>query len=176
MISPKLLLLAGIAVAIAVSVGGAYLKGRFDGRDLERVAWQARELEEVTRANAAIAFLNEAYRKLEARSVAATTAASTKYQKELRNVRVKKDRVIADLRSGALRLRVPVTSCQDSDRGRTPPPGAPTGGRDAAPRAELSETAARFLTELAAEADEVVLQLQACQAIVRADRGTGEED
>ena len=76
----------------------------------------------------------------------------------------KKDAVIADLRAGALRLPIPAS--------------VPGAGETAASACERTlGTTAEFLRQVvetavseASRADAVVLQLQACQAVLLADR------
>lgn len=76
----------------------------------------------------------------------------------------KKDAVIADLRAGTLRLRLP------SDVPGTSTPAASPGKCDGPAGSELPRSLAEFLLAQAARADEIVFQLQSCQAILRADR------
>ena len=76
----------------------------------------------------------------------------------------KKDAVIADLRAGTLRLRLP------SDVPGTSTPAATSCRGDGASGSELPRSAAEFLVSEATRANEVAEQLQACQAILRADR------
>lgn len=90
-------------------------------------------------------------------------------QKELTDARAKSGAFIDDVMSGKLRLYDPHARC-----GR---PNSNTGETVASPSvdhgatgAELSDEVERFLELEAARADEVVIQLTACQAILRADR------
>lgn len=84
----------------------------------------------------------------------------------------KRDRTIADYRSGAVRLRDKFTCAAGADqRVREAATGA--GQRDAASAGGLQQTDVEFLVRLASEADQAVTQLAACQAVVRTDRGEG---
>lgn len=57
-------------------------------------------------------------------------AASAKYQEDLKHEKAAKDRVIADLRSGALRLRILLITCPNAAGGSgTAAPGSGTVGR-----------------------------------------------
>lgn len=85
-------------------------------------------------------------------------------EEALRNAIEARDDTIADLRSGALQLRERFT-CSAA---RSSVPGtAPSTGLDHAPgEGGLQRTDAEFLVRFAGEADEVVIQLQACQAVL----------
>lgn len=84
----------------------------------------------------------------------------------------KRDRTIADYRSGAVRLRDHFTCAASTDqRVLSAAPGA--GQRDEASAGGLQQPDVEFLVRLASEADQAVTQLAACQAVVRADRGDG---
>jgi prophage endopeptidase len=72
-------------------------------------------------------------------------------------------RIIADLRSGNLRLRKRLASSSG-------PVAAGAGASDAAAQPGLQEQDAEFLVRLAGEADDVVRQLSACQSIIQIDR------
>jgi len=89
---------------------------------------------------------------------------ATTLEKDKQNALRKKDAVIADLRAGSLRLRLP------SDVPGTSAPPATACRCDAAPRTELPREVAEFLLSEAYRADLVAEQLSACQAIIRADR------
>ncbi|WP_232767750.1 lysis system i-spanin subunit Rz, partial [Stenotrophomonas sp. Bg11-02] len=74
------------------------------------------------------------------------------------------DAVVADLRSGALRLRNDLAACHTD---RLSHAAASAGQRDAAP--DLGVTLAGPAVRIGRDADD---QLRACQAVVAADRGT----
>lgn len=89
---------------------------------------------------------------------------ATTLEKDKQNALAKKDAVIADLRAGTLRLRLP------SDVPGTSAPAASPGKCDGPAGSELPRSLAEFLLAEASRADLVAEQLQACQAILRADR------
>jgi hypothetical protein len=165
--------LLGAVLLVAAIVAAIYAYGQQQfglGEKAERTAWLARENTALTKANARIKELEDQARAKEREHAQDMAAASAKYQEDLKHEKAAKDRAVADLRSGALRLRIPV-ACPDGAGGSgiaTPGPG--TVGRDGETRAELSVQASEFLVGLASEADEVVHQLTACQAVVIADR------
>ncbi len=146
------------------------------GKKAERAEWLARETEQITAANLKIKSMEENYRQQEQDAATAIAVISSQHQRELHHVKADKDRVITDLRSGAYRLRIPVASAINT-YGDNPSQAAPaTNCRDGEARAELSGAAAEFLVGLASEADEVVVQLGACQAVINADRDMGKSD
>lgn len=157
-----------IGAAAAIYVFGA---SRYeDGRIAERGKWQKLENTELAAANARIIKLESDARQLEREHAAAMTQASATYQESMQHEKATRDRVIADLRSGALRLRVDLASRQGAAGDPAGATGAAAGRCDGEARAELSVSASEFLVGLAAEADAVVHQLAACQAVVIADR------
>jgi hypothetical protein len=88
---------------------------------------------------------------------------SMKLEQEKDKIENEKDAVIADLRAGNVRLRQRFT-CP------TPAvPNSPTasGQRDGGEGSGLLEQDAEFLVRLAAEADERVTQLTACQNVLK---------
>jgi len=175
-----LLALAALLAAGALGAG-AYRAGM----NAERNAWLARDNAQLRSANARIAQLQAQARAQEQAHGTAMAAAAAQFKKDLHDVRTQKDGVIADLRSGRLRLRIPVVptsaACGAGGAGgASTEAGAGAAGGDGEARAELSGAAAEFLVSLASEADAVVRQLSACQAVVAADRelqgsGDGEQ-
>jgi hypothetical protein len=174
-ISTWVKVLAAVVLA-AVIVWGIHAYGQEQygqGEKAERAVWLGRENTALTRANARIKQLEEKERAKERQNTADMAAASADYQKGLQDEKAKKDRVIDDLRRDNRRLRIAVKpdSCTDGSGGSgSGVSGAATGGRDGETRAELSVEASGFLVGLASEANEVVRQLTACQAVVIADR------
>lgn len=77
----------------------------------------------------------------------------------------RRDATIADLRSGALRVRVGAIHCP-----RVPEAATSAGVGDAASAGELSDATARSVLDLGAEADQTAQRLTACQAILKAER------
>ncbi len=159
-----LILLAGIALAVY-----GYGQDQFEqGKKAERAEWQQRESTELTTANAAILKLTAAARQAEHDHAAALTEASAAYQEQLRHEKTSRDRTIADLQSGALRLRVELARRETAGGSAAAEGDAGPGRCDAGAFGELSPAAAGFLVDLATEADDVVHQLTAAQAVIGA--------
>ena len=94
------------------------------------------------------------------------------YKKDLTNVKSVKDRTIADLNSGNLRLRVNLASCTSNSDG-DPNSKVGTSGQQhngGTATGFLGEADATFLIEEASRADKIVKQLTAAQEILKKDR------
>lgn len=178
LISPWVKCLFELLVTVAVlAVLYFYGQQQFGlGEKAERALWLARENTGLVQANAKIKTLEEQYRTQEHKHAAAMAAISVQYQEDLKHVKATKDGIIAGLRGGTFRLRIPVASPVPTYGGAASGVGASTGGCDGGTRAELSVEASEFLVGLTSEADEVVKQLGKCQAVIKADRNTGEKN
>lgn len=169
LLNPRLLLTVGLLAAAL----GAYLwvdhRGYARGAAATEAAWQAREAEELARANAEIEKLNREARARELAYAMDLEAVASDYEKDLRNAKSSRDAAVAALRAGTLILRDPAAR---QGAGAGGPGEAPAGAglRVGPAGGVLSPAASGFLLELAAEADAVVLQLHACQGVVQADR------
>lgn len=139
------------------------------GHAVERADWLQRETTELTAANAEIVRLNAQARLAERLTAETMNAIAIQYEEDKINEIRERDAVIADLRAGNIRLRDRNATRQPGAGGT---PGSPTSPRqcDGAEAGELSGPTSEFLIGLMAEADEVVKQLTACQAVIRADR------
>ncbi len=165
------------AVACLVALGGAYVKGRTDEGRIVRGEYAARDLQAATEAQIAYAGIVERRRKTEQAWQKSFAGISQKHQGEIADNAKKLKDALAGLRSGDFVLRDPGTVNQACGSGSGSPAASPgvgdgsaSAGLPPAPFAILSNEASRFIVEMAAEADEVVVQLQACQAILEAER------
>lgn len=168
-------LLAAIAFAGTVLVAfKGYGEQQYQaGQQAERTSWLGRDNEALRTANGRIATLQQEVRDKEQAHGKAMAGIAGQHQEDLKHVRTEKDRVIADLRARNLRLRIPaVPTTSSACSGSCALSEADTGTcqRDGEETAELSGAAAEFLVGLASEADDVVWQLSACQAVVFEDR------
>lgn len=141
------------------------------GHTAERDAWQARENVQLVNANAKIIELNEVARKAERDHAERLATVSARLEQEKKHEAAKRDKIIADLRAGFVRLRDPGATSLYAIGGQGGTVTATTGKCDAGTGGELSVETAEFLVRLAGEADEIVDQLHACQDTVRSDRG-----
>lgn len=162
-----------IVLLSGLLIGAFYAYGQQQfglGEKAERTACFGRDNAALTKANDRIKELEDQARAKEHEHAQAMATASSKYQEDLKHEKTAKDRAIAALRSGDLRLRIPVACPEGAGGSTTAAPGPGAIGRDGETRAELSVQASEFFVGLTNEADEVVRQLTACQAVVIADR------
>lgn len=171
-IPPWVKFVAAVLLVIAVLAAiYAYGQQQFGlGETAERAAWLKRENTALAAANARIKTLEEEARAKEHAHADAIAAISAQYQKDLSHEKATKDSVIADLRSGVRRLRIELASPHATGGSDGSQVGASAGRCDGSAYGELSGPASEFLVGLASEADEVVHQLTACQAMVIKDR------
>ena len=160
--------LAGAAIVLAV-VSGLLWIGYRHGVTTTDNAWQSRWDKQAADLAIARADAERLARQAERDSALAMASIDNAYQKGQADGKAQADRTIADLRSGAARLRERFTCpAAESD---LPDPGTSTGRSDAAAASGLQPEDAEFLIREAERADAVVRQLQACQAIIQQDRG-----
>jgi prophage endopeptidase len=142
-------------IAIAASLGVGYWWGKSDAdtkwgkRFAEMEALSAKKLAEAT----------DAVRKVETEASERLNDLASKHAKEIRDAKVRSDRIVADIRSGALRMSIPVASACPSPEAQG---AAPAGGDRPQARAELAAEAAGTLVSIASEGDEAIRQLNAC--------------
>lgn len=164
-------IIVGFLVALAGTGTGGYFFGHSHGVTGEREVWEKRESTELQAANQKIYALEEAARVAESAHALALAAIGTKHAKEIEDARKQKERDVADARSGRIVLRYP-SPCKASSGGISAPAAAAPSVRDGAETAELPREITADLFALANDADEVVRQLSACQAVIFDDRKT----
>jgi hypothetical protein len=95
----------------------------------------------------------------------------SRHQKEIRDAETRRRNDVSAARRGAIRLRDPGgSSCSTAGGNAGSSTASPSGVGDAKEGSYLSRAATEFLLDLVNEADEVVVQLWHCQAIIEADR------
>lgn len=157
-----------LGTLIAVGAGG-YVKGHSDGVTKEHAAALARDNDELVAANASIRRLEEAARATEQAHATALAKIGEDHQKEISDAAAQKDRDIAAARAGRIILRIPAP-CKGANGSAATKAPASTGVGDGGTTAELPRTITEDLLVLADDADSVVRQLAACQAVIRSDR------
>jgi len=164
---PTPYLVLGIAVILGVTHGvtayGGY-KWRDNAARAEAQKAAETKIKELTVLNNEIIRLQREARAAEAEHAAKLVSVSTTLQERLKNVRDEKDKFVSDVRSGAIRLRIP--TAVGSVPGGTAKTTAGTSGCDAAAGSDLPAPTVEFLWGEASRADEVVEQLTACQQTV----------
>lgn len=138
-----------IALAVAAAVLFCVVKYKDAIHQVDKLTAQiAKDKAEAT----AIARENE---KLMSRSLAAI---ATNHQKEMQDEKDKRDKFFADVRTGAVRLSIPVKACSARTGANTT-----TGpGNSPETRAELTPEAGTALAAIAADGDDAIRQLNAC--------------
>lgn len=176
----SVLVYAVIGLAVLAALWAVY--SGIDSRGFDRgvsetkATYETRDANALREAQSRIATLEANAREAERRAAADIAAISSNYQRKLADANALRDRDVADARSGAIRLSFNSTGSSncgpDRDSGQSGPGQAAAGaaGRDGGAQTELpGEIAANLLT-LANDADAVVNQLSACQAVVARDR------
>jgi hypothetical protein len=156
------------AAVILATLVGAYnirVNGLIDTAVTKAVtennkSWQAAEKKAIAKAESDA-------RATEATHAKALEAVGMKYQKEIINAKTQRDKDVAAARSGALRLH---DNAASSSTCNDPKAAIPAAGSDAPKGADLSKSAVEFLLTLADDADAIVTQLGACQAVILSDR------
>ena len=147
-------ILLGLALVVT-TLGGAYWKGRADANS----KWEARVAEMEAASQKKLLEATNAVRRVETEAAQRLHDVSVQYAREVKDAKLEKDRVLAGLRSGGIRLSVPTTnSCRYPEALN---PSFASGDRNEA-RAELATEAAATLVSIAAEGDEAIRQLNAC--------------
>ncbi|MDT9046447.1 MULTISPECIES: lysis system i-spanin subunit Rz [Enterobacteriaceae] len=141
-----------------------------NARLAEVASINAQHATELAKAHQERADAEQRARDIEAQRAADMAALDAQHTKEMSDARQAAERTIADLRAGTVRLRERFTCPASSTAGAGAQAGTSTGLGDAATRYGLQPEDAGFLLSEAQRADEVTVQLRACQAIVQGDR------
>ncbi|WP_035052656.1 lysis system i-spanin subunit Rz [Andreprevotia chitinilytica] len=161
-----------LAITALVAAFAAFFYGQGEQhesvrRDLIDAGRDAADAKRETTNAKALADAQTHARALEHDAADQMARIGNRYQEQLRDETTRRDRLITDLRAGTLRLSVPIRTASTQCLPATTDTGP---GSDGAALAELQDAAAEFLIHLADEADRVVDQLDACQAVIVADR------
>jgi hypothetical protein len=111
-------------------------------------------------------------RKAEQDHAAALAAIAAQHQQEMQDAKAQTDKTLADLRDGNLRLRSRLAAATSDQH--LPGAAAGSSGSDPSQSTGLQPADVQFLVQLAADADDAVRQLNACQAVVADDRKAAE--
>lgn len=159
--------LGGLLV-IVLCFGTGYISGRQDGQKITAAKYEAAQRKADAQVATTLAAAQDRVNMIQQASQQAMIEASQTYQKELQNVTRIKNKTISDLRAGAVRLRDPGKYALGPNP--MPKTGTGTSGHNGEAGGDISEQSAEFLLSLAAEADAIVHQLNACQKIIIQDR------
>ncbi len=167
---PNPYILLGIILLWLASTVGVGLWQRHDGANQCQASWQAREVSEQAQAAQQIKTLEDAARAQEQAHAADVAQISTNYEKELSDEHAKHLADITAIRAGALRLRDKSASCLSTSYDSASQTTTSATGSDAATGCQLSPDVAANLFGLADRADQITVQLAACQRVVIDDR------
>ncbi len=161
------LIIGGILLWLA-SLWGVGTWQRADGATAERAIWQARDSEQLRRANAEIDRLNREARDQEAEHQRRLADIAANIQQETARHEADSRRAVAGAR--ALVLRDQPACPVHASAGAAGPPVAGPGGGDGPAACELPATAVRDLLQLVLDADRDVRQLAHAQQVIEEDR------
>jgi hypothetical protein len=172
-----IVILVVLAVTHAAAFGAGW-KWRDYQAKAEQLEQEQAKITALTSLNARILQIQKDNRRAETKHQSRLAGISRDYQNKLKEHNHEKDRVIAGLRNGSIRLRDPgVKPTVRAGGGIGAEALAATVGRDGKTgggSGELSTEAAGFLWGEATRADQTILrlifQIDACQAIVEEDR------
>lgn len=156
-----------VALVMAAAIGGAWWRGHASGLESGRAAVQARWDAEMLKQQDAALQAQAAAREQEHSMAASLAAVADHYAKENARAKIETADLRRRLADGSLRLTVPA-ACPGGGPAAAPAGGA--GGGDGRTAGELPGALAEALSAIGADADQVALQLEACQAILRAER------
>jgi hypothetical protein len=163
-----------LGLALAIVAGVVTLYRHADGVGYTRAMGEvaARDNASLIKARDRIAELEKEKDDAEARHFAEIEAIDDAGWKEIKRVEAAKEKFIGDVVAGRLRLFQPGRHQPCPDGGERGPAAAAAAASvgDGAAGGELSGETALFLLGEAARADQVAVQLKACQKIVADDR------
>ena len=165
-----LLTLAGV-LTLTAAIYAIEWRGHRNG--VREAKLEAEQLDNATlrEANRALDALHRQVERQERDHAAELAKLAGSHLREVRNVEVQRDRALADLRAGRLRLRDPGAVAEPGCE--APMPAAPAGTAGSGLAAQgggLSDRSAEFLLRQASRADAIVGELNYCWSIVRKDR------
>lgn len=161
----RLLPYAAVVACVLAAYMVAYQQGaRHTTEHYQRVMAQ----QDADNAKATALAISNA-RKEEQASAASQALIANRLLDDANNEITSRDNTIAGLRAGTVRVRERFT-CGRAAAAGVPQTSASTSSSDAGAQGGLQREDAEFFVRLASEADQVVHQLSACQAVVRADR------
>jgi prophage endopeptidase len=153
-----------LAAAIALVV--AFIFGWRQGSLNVKAQWSKEKAELNAQAIQQINEANAQVLATEHKAQNDISNAALDYNKKIQRIKNEKNRALDDILANGLYINTSNSNGKDG----LPNATASTSGSDATQRFKLSEKDARFFVELASEADEIAKQLEACQAILEAER------
>jgi hypothetical protein len=162
-----------VAVVALLSILGFITAHIYDaGKTAEHLLCEKKDNDALRAANQAIVDLNTKYRQLEQDKATALSVVSDVYEGKLNDAAKQKDKDVAAARASAPQYQLRYATAPGACADRSPAtPFAPSPGqRDGQTTAQLPGEVAASLFAIVDDADALVDQLDACQAVVEADR------
>lgn len=162
--------IVAIAAATHLAAGYAGWKVRDNSARAQAQKETEQKLSELAVLNDKIIEMQREARAVEAFHAVRLTQVSESYQEKIRDAEIDKDKFVAGVRDGSIRMQLPRPHTERTNTSVLPEVVVTASRCDAAPGSELPSAVSEFLYSEAARADKIVEQLTACQAIVREDR------
>jgi hypothetical protein len=157
---------------LAIWFSGWGIRGKFADVEIAMLKAEHREvLVDLDRQHREkLQTMTDEVRATERAHVDAMAALDARYNQEMTDAKRETETLAAAVRAGELRLRNRFTCPSTSASAGVPAAGTGSSVNPATASGGLRNEDAELLIRLAAEADDVVRQLTACQAIITADR------
>lgn len=155
-----------VIVGALLLIIGSYFYGHHTGVQVTKADWEEEKATAAIEAGKALDKANKEVRELEHLLANTQNKVEKVYVEKVRTVEVERKQLVDIARTDGLFIDA---SCPDSSNAVSSPaasPGSDHGGK----KARLSGEAAEALIAIAADADEIVHQLNACQEILRNER------
>ena len=155
-----------VIVGALVLVICSYFYGHHTGVQVTKADWEAEKATAAIEAGKALDKANKEVRELEHLLANAQTKVEKVYVDKVRTVEVERRQLVDVARTDGLFIDA---ACPDNSNPVPSPAASPSSDHGGA-KARLSGAAAEALIAIAADADEIVYQLKACQEILRNER------
>lgn len=166
--------------AVAALVAAIYFiehKGRVEGQREAKLAVAQEQNVELRESKRALDAMHRSIEAKERADAARAAQIAADHLKEKSRVEAERDRALADVRAGRVRLRLAQEQADAAGRDVVCMPAVipgPAGSEPATQEAGFSDPRDEAAVRLLAEADAVVVELNKCWRQVRADRGLQE--
>jgi Bacteriophage Rz lysis protein len=166
-----LLTLAGVAALVA-AIYAIEWKGHASGVQDAKLEAEQLDNSALRESKRALDAMHRRVEKQERDHAAELSKLAKDHLKGVRNAEAERDRALADVRAGRLRLRGPAPKAAGTGAGERMPAttAGPAGSGVAAEAGGLPDQRAEFLVREAARCDAIVGELNYCWSVVRKDR------
>ena len=158
-----------VIVGMLVLIISSYFYGHNQGGQEMLAVWNAEKAEANAQATQTLEAERAKAAAKEKIQAANFRVAEARLLRETKKVQDEKAALINTARTDGLFVNIDATACTDSSSSMPSVTGS-TGSGDGRTRARLPDSIAEGLIGIAADADEVVIQLQTCQQILKAER------